>query len=67
MISLEGLRVFGRVLHSYGYSGDSELRRRLMGWTLLHVYSNLPKYLRLLPSPEEPTLDAAAERWFAVR
>jgi hypothetical protein len=38
-----------------------------MGWTLLHVNSNLSTYPWLLPSPAEPTPDAATERWCAVR
>jgi hygromycin-B 7''-O-kinase len=38
----------------------------LMAWTLLHRYSSLASYLRRLPEPPEPTLDALAERWFGT-
>ncbi|MFH8792905.1 phosphotransferase family protein [Streptomyces sp. NPDC017941] len=38
--------------------------RLLLAYTLLHVYSNLPWYLRELPAPREPRLDALAEAWF---
>ena len=39
---------------------------QLLAHTLLHVYSNLPWYLRELPAPAEPRLDALAERWFGT-
>ncbi|MEU5873547.1 aminoglycoside phosphotransferase family protein [Glycomyces sp. NPDC047369] len=32
--------------------------------SLLHVESNLPWYLRILPAPQEDTLDELAEAWF---
>jgi hygromycin-B 7''-O-kinase len=38
----------------------------LMTYTLLHVYSNLPWYLHMMPKAPEPTLDALAETWFSV-
>ena len=59
-------RFLGRLLRAYGIAPDRELRRRLLGWTLLHFYSNLPAYLSRLPAPAEPTLEALAERWFAT-
>jgi hygromycin-B 7''-O-kinase len=37
-----------------------------MGWTLLHCYGNLAAYLRRLPAPSPPTLDALAARWFGT-
>lgn len=58
-----------RVLTAYGYTpGElgTELSRRFLAYTLLHVYSNLPRYLRQLPPPSEPTLDALAARWWSL-
>jgi hygromycin-B 7''-O-kinase len=37
-----------------------------MAWTLLHRYSSLASYLRRLPEPPEPTLDALGECWFGT-
>ncbi|MFF1375656.1 aminoglycoside phosphotransferase family protein [Streptomyces sp. NPDC058308] len=50
-----------RFMKAYGRSFDP---RQLLAYTLLHVYSNLSWYLRELPAPPEPTLDALAEAWF---
>lgn len=66
-----------RVLTAYGFpAGDlggrgdpgdpGELPLRFLAYALLHVYSNLPRYLRQLPPPAEPTLDALAARWWGV-
>ncbi|MFI6639562.1 phosphotransferase family protein [Streptomyces sp. NPDC050504] len=41
--------------------------REVLAYTLLHVYSSLPWYLRELPAPPEPNLDALAEAWFSPR
>lgn len=30
------------------------------------VYGNLPRYLRELPAPPEPTLEAMADAWFGT-
>jgi len=60
-------RFLRRCLTAYGYRDDQldhGLSRRLLAWTLLHYYSNLPGYLRHLPPPAEPELDALAARWF---
>ncbi|WP_179382079.1 phosphotransferase [Streptomyces sp. SA15] len=38
----------------------------LLAYTLLHVYSNLPWYLRELAGPADGTLPALAEAWFAA-
>lgn len=62
-------RFLRRTLTAYGYHPDDldrDLRRRLLAWGLLHRYSNLAAWLRRLPPPERPTLDAVADRWFAV-
>ncbi len=40
-------------------------QRLLMAYTLLHVYSNLPWYLREL-KPAARTLEALAEEWFGA-
>jgi hygromycin-B 7''-O-kinase len=57
-----------RVLLSYGFH-ESELNeslsRRLLGYALLHRYSNLPWYLKRLPPPESVrTLEALASTWW---
>ncbi|MFI6986535.1 phosphotransferase family protein [Embleya sp. NPDC050154] len=49
---------------SYGRDFDP---RVLLAYTLLHRYSNLPWYMRELPTPAEGTLDALAETWFGTR
>ncbi|MBM7167318.1 aminoglycoside 3'-phosphotransferase/choline kinase family protein [Streptomyces sp. G44] len=50
-----------RFMKAYGTTYDP---RQLLAYTLLHVYSHLPWYLRELPASPEPTLDALAETWF---
>lgn len=55
--------LLGRFLRAYGHTFEP---RELLAHTLLHVYSNLPWYLRELPAPPEPTLDALAEAWFGT-
>ncbi|GAB7186497.1 aminoglycoside phosphotransferase (APT) family protein [Kitasatospora sp. Ki12] len=54
--------LLGRLLAAYGRPFDPRL---LMAYTLLHVYSNLPWYLREL-KPTARTLDDLAEEWFGV-
>lgn len=47
-------RVLRRLLTAFGYRDDqldSALQRRLLAYALLHRYSNLPRYLQLLPAP----------------
>jgi hygromycin-B 7''-O-kinase len=53
--------LLGRFMEAYGRTFEP---RELLAHTLLHVYSNLPWYLRELPAPSLPTLDAVAEAWF---
>ncbi|ONI91212.1 aminoglycoside phosphotransferase [Saccharothrix sp. ALI-22-I] len=56
-----GDRKDNRALHNgYGRTVDP---RKVLAYTLLHVYSNLPWYLRELPT-EARTLDELAEHWF---
>jgi hygromycin-B 7''-O-kinase len=62
-------RFLRRALLAYGCSDselDTGLRRRLMGWTILHRYSHLSAYLARLPPPSTATFAAAADRWFAT-
>lgn len=68
-VSQGDARFLRRALTAYGYSSDEldhELRRRLLAWAILHRYSNLASYLRRLPAPDRPTLDALADRWFGT-
>jgi hygromycin-B 7''-O-kinase len=61
--------VLRRLLTAYGYYDDEldgGLQRRLLAYALLHRYSNLPKYLRILPRPRAQTLGALAERWWRL-
>ncbi|MFE6338274.1 phosphotransferase family protein [Streptomyces sp. NPDC057798] len=48
---------------SYGRTFEPSV---LLAYTLLHVYSNLPWYLRELGAPDERTLPALAEAWFGL-
>jgi hygromycin-B 7''-O-kinase len=62
-------RFLAWTLTVYGYDRDQfgpELRRRLLAWSIMHRYSHLAGWLRRLPEPAEPTLDALADRWFAT-
>ncbi|MFE0381072.1 aminoglycoside phosphotransferase family protein [Streptomyces inhibens] len=56
-------RLLSRIFRAYG---ETFAPRELLALTLLHVYSNLPWYLRELPAPPEPTLDSLAETWFGA-
>ncbi|MGW1374048.1 aminoglycoside phosphotransferase family protein [Streptomyces sp. NPDC002446] len=56
-------RLLSRVFCAYG---ETFAPRELLACTLLHVYSNLPWYLRELPAPPEPGLESLAETWFGV-
>lgn len=38
----------------------------LLAYTLLHVYSNLPWYIRELGAPADGTLPSLAEAWFGT-
>jgi hygromycin-B 7''-O-kinase len=62
-------RFLARTLSAYGYRRDQlgpGLRRRLLAWAILHRYSSLRAWMRLLPAPAAPTLHALADRWFAT-
>ena len=62
-------RFLTRTLTAYGYHHNQlgpSLRRRLLAWGILHRYSNLSWWMQRLPRPAQPTLDAAADCWFAT-
>ncbi|AKN74538.1 phosphotransferase [Streptomyces sp. PBH53] len=52
-----------RLTRAYGHTFEPSA---LLAYTLLHVYSNLPWYLRELGAPAEATLPALAEAWFGT-
>ncbi|MFJ4671188.1 phosphotransferase family protein [Kitasatospora purpeofusca] len=56
--------LMARFAAGYGRAVDP---RAAMAWTLLHVYSNLPRYLREVPPPPGvDTLESLAEHWFGL-
>ncbi|WP_203788998.1 aminoglycoside phosphotransferase family protein [Paractinoplanes rishiriensis] len=62
-------RFLGRMLRAYGYRDedlDEAFRARMMAWSLLHLYSNIPAWLKRLPPPAEPTFRSLAARWFGT-
>ncbi|MGK5728649.1 phosphotransferase [Streptomyces sp. URMC 124] len=56
-------RLMARLARSYGRTFEPSV---LMAYTLLHVYSNLPWYMRELGAPAEGTLTELAETWFGT-
>ncbi|MGK5555452.1 aminoglycoside phosphotransferase family protein [Actinomadura kijaniata] len=68
-VSRGDARFLRRVLVAYGYPEerlDTALRRRLLAYALLHRYGDLSWYLAELPAPDAPTLEALADRWWAL-
>jgi hygromycin-B 7''-O-kinase len=62
-------RFLGRVLRAYGYRDedlDEAFRARMMAWSLLHLHSDIPAWMKRLPPPAEPTFRSLAGRWFAT-
>ncbi|MCW7946745.1 phosphotransferase [Streptomyces hygroscopicus] len=57
-------RLLRRFYEAYGRAPHDP--DQLLAYALLHVYSDLPYYLRELPTPAEPRLDALAELWFGT-
>ncbi|WP_189979686.1 phosphotransferase family protein [Streptomyces capoamus] len=55
--------LMSRLTGAYGHSFEPH---ELMAFTLLHVYSNLPWYMRELPSPAEESLPSLADAWFGT-
>lgn len=60
-------RVLRAFLRGYGHPADDGFPARMIAWTLLHRYSNLPAWMKRLPPPSRPTFGALAERWFGLR
>ncbi|MEV8532382.1 aminoglycoside phosphotransferase family protein [Streptomyces sp. NPDC051211] len=56
-------KLLARLAGAYGHTFEPA---ELLAYTLLHVYSNLPWYLRELDAPAEATLPALAEAWFGT-
>ncbi|MFJ9863337.1 phosphotransferase family protein [Streptomyces sp. NPDC101165] len=55
--------LLARLTGAYGHAFDPS---HLLAYTLLHVYSDLPWYLKELPAPAEETLPSLAEAWFGT-
>ncbi|MFC5149442.1 aminoglycoside phosphotransferase family protein [Streptomyces aureoversilis] len=56
-------KLLARLTESYGRAFEPTV---LLAHTLLHVYSNLPWYMRELGAPAEATLPSLAQAWFAT-
>jgi hygromycin-B 7''-O-kinase len=55
--------LLARLTRAYGHTFAPP---QLLAYTLLHVYSNLPWYMRELHVPAEGTWEAVAEAWFGT-
>ncbi|MFE2098698.1 phosphotransferase [Streptomyces sp. NPDC059468] len=55
--------LLARLAGAYGHTFDPS---QLLAYTLLHVYSDLPWYLKELPVPAGETLPSLAEAWFGT-
>ncbi|MFI1368667.1 phosphotransferase [Streptomyces griseochromogenes] len=55
--------LLARLTGAYGHAFEPS---ELLAYTLLHVYSNLPWYLRELRVPADGTLASLAEAWFGT-
>ncbi len=55
--------LLARLSRAYGHTFAPD---QLLAYTLLHVYSNLPWYMRELHVPVEGTLESLAEAWFGT-
>jgi hygromycin-B 7''-O-kinase len=53
--------LLARLTKSYGHDFEPS---ELLAYTLLHVYSNLPWYMRELGTPTEESLESLAQAWF---
>ncbi len=63
-------RLLRTLLRAYGHCDDDldeAFARRLLGYAIVHRYSNLRWYLERLPPLEAPTLDALALRGWGTR
>ncbi|MEU6669105.1 aminoglycoside phosphotransferase family protein [Streptomyces sp. NPDC046727] len=52
-----------RLARAYGHTCEPSA---LLAYTLLHVYSNLPWYMRELGVPDDGTLPSLAQAWFGT-
>lgn len=62
-------RLLRRILLAYGWADSAlnpALSCRFMAHALLHRYSNLPWYMERLPPLGATTLEALAQRWWAL-
>lgn len=62
-------RFLGTFLRAYGCDPadlDGDFRRRMVAWSLLHRYSNLPAWMRRLPVPATPDPDELGRLWFGT-
>ncbi|BEL08039.1 aminoglycoside 3'-phosphotransferase/choline kinase family protein [Actinoplanes sichuanensis] len=57
-------RFLGRFLRAYRHPVDDGFPRRMVAWSLLHYFSNLPAWMKRLPPAA--SFDELAERWFGV-
>ncbi|MFD7954078.1 hypothetical protein ACFV4X_11345 [Streptomyces ardesiacus] len=55
--------LLARLAAAYGAAFDPSV---LLSYTLLHVYSDLPWYLREVGAPAREALPALAEAWFGT-
>jgi hygromycin-B 7''-O-kinase len=55
--------LLARLAKAYGHTFEPSV---LLAYTLLHVYSNLPWYLRELGAPADGSLPSLAEAWFGT-
>ncbi|MET9776466.1 aminoglycoside 3'-phosphotransferase/choline kinase family protein [Streptomyces sp. NPDC006367] len=55
--------LLARLAKAYGHTFEPSV---LLAYTLLHVYSNLPWYLRELGAPAGGTLPSLAKEWFGT-
>ncbi|RLU83694.1 phosphotransferase [Streptomyces griseocarneus] len=55
--------LLARLAKAYGHTFEPS---QLLAYTLLHVYSNLPWYMRELHVPADRTLHSLAETWFGT-
>lgn len=63
-ISEGNKELFKRFLEGYDLIPDSQFHRRVMAYTILHKYSNLPWFIKFMPGGE--SIEDLAEKWFAI-
>lgn len=63
-LSVGNKDIFRQFLHGYGVMPDSQFHRRIMAYTILHRYANLPWFMTFMPN--ENSIEKLAEKWFGV-